>query len=177
MNKKPNKQQPDPDTGGATRRSFLSLLWAGLGLAAVAEMVWLAVSFMKQRKPEAIPGDFGTVIDCGPVLGFEPASVTAFPRGRFYLCRLEDGGFLALSRQCTHLGCTVPWDEEAKIFRCPCHASSFDITGKVVSAPAPRALDLYPVAIENDRVKVDSGRLIKRGEFRPEQVVYAKAKR
>ncbi len=109
---------------------------------------------------------------CGPVEGFKKTSVTAFARGHFYLCRLADGGFLALSRQCTHLGCTVPWDDEKKKFICPCHASAFDITGNVLSAPATRALDLFAVDIENNVVRVDTGRRIKRGGFRPEQVVY-----
>ena len=40
---------------------------------------------------------------------------------------LEDGGFLALHRQCTHLGCTVPWVPARQAFVCPCHASAFDI--------------------------------------------------
>ena len=39
---------------------------------------------------------------------------------------------------------------------CPCHASSFDITGDVLSPPAPRPLDIFPVRIENDIVKVDT---------------------
>jgi cytochrome b6-f complex iron-sulfur subunit len=99
-------------------------------------------------------------------------TVTAFKRGRFYLCRLEDGGFLALSRTCTHLGCTVPWVAEDKKFACPCHASSFDITGNVISAPASRALDIYRVMIENKVVKVDTSTMIKRSSFKPDQVVY-----
>jgi cytochrome b6-f complex iron-sulfur subunit len=101
-------------------------------------------------------------------------SVTAFVRDKFYLCRLEDGGFLAVSRKCTHLGCTVPWIDKEKRFVCPCHASAFDIRGEVVSAPAPRALDMYPVTIENNVVKVNTNQPIKRSEFRVEQVVYPK---
>jgi cytochrome b6-f complex iron-sulfur subunit len=97
--------------------------------------------------------------------------VTAFIRGRFYLSRLKDGGFLALSRKCTHLGCTVAWESEKKIFLCPCHASAFDMTGEVISPPAPRALDLYPVVIENDMVMVDTGNRIKRRGFKISQVV------
>ncbi len=45
---------------------------------------------------------------------------------------------------------------------CPCHSSSFDITGEVLSPPAPRALDLHPVRIENGIVKVDTVDPIKR---------------
>ena len=37
------------------------------------------------------------------VENFAPGSVTAFVSGRFYLARLEDGGFLALSR--TYMAC------------------------------------------------------------------------
>ena len=88
--------------------------------------------------------------------------------------RLHDGGFLALSCQCTHLGCTVPWVEKQKKFMCPCHASSFDIKGNVIGGPASRPLDLFPITIENNVVAVDAGRKIKRGGFRPDQVTYPK---
>jgi len=101
---------------------------------------------------------------------FVPGTVAAFPRGHFYLARLEDGGFLAISRQCTPLGCTVPWVEEEKKFLCPCHSSAFDIRGAVVRSPAPRALDLFRVKIENDIVSVDTGRVIQRGRFSADQV-------
>ena len=79
-----------------------------------------------------------------------------------------------MTRECTHLGCTVPWVEKEKRFACPCHASAFDITGNVISPPAPRALDAYPVTIENEIVKVDISKPIKRSEFRAEQVTYSK---
>ena len=50
----------------------------------------------------------------------------------------------------------------------------FDIAGDVISPPAPRALDIYPLTIENDIVKVDIGKPIKRSEFKTEQAVYPK---
>jgi cytochrome b6-f complex iron-sulfur subunit len=111
------------------------------------------------------------VIIAGPVDRFEPGSVTAFPEGRFYLARLVDGGFLALHRECTHLGCTVPWVDAEDRFVCPCHASSFDITGEVLSPPAPRPLDVFAVRIENDIVKVDISKAVKRQSFSASQVV------
>jgi Rieske Fe-S protein len=62
--------------------------------------------------------------------------------------------------------------EKENKFMCPCHASAFNITGNVISAPAPRPLDIYPVTIENDIVKVDTSKPIKRSEFSSDQVVY-----
>jgi len=159
-----------------SRRSFLRRLWKFLGLLALAEAVWLAASFLRpRREPPGAgggEGEGGTVV-AGRIADFAPGSVTAFPRGRFYLARLADGGFLALSRTCTHLGCTVPWVAEEGKFICPCHASAFDIRGEVVSPPAPRALDTYVVRIEGDVVKVDLDESRPRKRFDATQVVYA----
>jgi cytochrome b6-f complex iron-sulfur subunit len=87
---------------------------------------------------------------------------------------LEENGFLAISRRCTHLGCTVPWNAEQMRFICPCHSSTFDIHGNVIDAPAPRALDLFQVTIENNVIQVHTGKRIQRSEFRTEQVVFPK---
>jgi cytochrome b6-f complex iron-sulfur subunit len=79
-----------------------------------------------------------------------------------------------MSRTCTHLSCTVPWVSGENKFICPCHSSAFDIRGEVISPPAPRALDLYPIVIENNVLKVDTARPGKRSGFSADQVTYPK---
>ena len=158
------------------RRSFLNSLWIILGGVALAEFVAVAFAFLRPPKSKALREKAETIITAGVVERFTPDSVTAFVRGKFYLARLEDGGFLALSRTCTHLGCTVPWIEKDMKFACPCHGSTFDITGNVIDPPAPRALNIYPMTIENNMIKVDTRKPIKRSTFRVEQVVYPKEK-
>lgn len=106
---KTSKEAPQPEL-----RSFLNKLWIGLGFVALAEIAALVTAFLRTRKPAARQDVFGNIIDAGPLKDFSLSSVTAFKRGHFYLVRLADGGFLALSRTCTHLGCTVPWDEKEK---------------------------------------------------------------
>lgn len=157
-----------------SRRSFLSKLWIVLGALTFAEVLVLIVAFFKPRKPRASAAEQDTIIVAGPVDRFEPGTVNAFVRGKFYLARLEDGGFLAMSRTCTHLSCTVPWVAGENKFVCPCHSSEFDIRGDVISPPAPRALDLYPVVIENNILKVDVSRPAKRSRFTTDQVSYPK---
>jgi cytochrome b6-f complex iron-sulfur subunit len=151
-----------------TRRTFLGRVWLWLGGLALAQYVWLIVEFLRPRAPrgEAEPG----IVVAGRADGFDPGSVTAFPQGKFYLARLDDGGFLAIHRECTHLGCTVPWIADEGRFVCPCHASAYDIRGDVLSPPAPRALDLFQVRIENGVVKVDISRAVKRRAFEAGQV-------
>jgi cytochrome b6-f complex iron-sulfur subunit len=165
---KMNKSEQVP-----SRRSFFSILWIGLGIIACIEFIGVVTAFILPRKKTTKAGDSGTIIEAGEVDKFTNNSVTAYIRGKFYLCRLEDGGFLAVSRKCTHLGCTVPWSDEEKKFVCPCHASAFDIKGEVISPPAPRALDVYHLFIENNIIKVDIGKRVKRSEFSVDQVVYA----
>lgn len=167
----PRRPSPEVEPEAPTnRRSFLSRIWLGLGGLAVAEYAWLVVQFLRPRSGgRQAPG----VLVAGPVDQFDPGSVTAFPAGRFYLARLSDGGFLAVSRECTHLGCTVPWMADEGQFVCPCHSSAYDIRGEVLRPPAPRPLDLHPVRIENGIVKVDVGRTRKRSHFEASQVVRA----
>jgi cytochrome b6-f complex iron-sulfur subunit len=155
------KKQTDATKEPAvTRRSFLWKLALWIGGLALVEYVVIAADFIRPHRRRMDDGD-GAIVVAGPEERFEPDSVTAFPGGKFYLARLSDGRFLALSRECTHLGCTVPWDADQRRFVCPCHASAFDITGRVLSPPAPRALDQHPVRIENGIVKVDTGQRIK----------------
>jgi cytochrome b6-f complex iron-sulfur subunit len=162
-------QPPSPKTP-PSRRDFLGIAWKGLGFLAAAELVALLGAYLWPRLNKGRCA--GGIVTAGVAADFTPASVTPFPEGRFYLVRLADGGFLALSAVCSHLGCAVPWNEKDQVFPCPCHASVFDITGAVKSPPAPRPLDLLPVAIEGGVVTVDTHKRIKRDRFEPSQVVY-----
>ena len=169
-----NKNLQNRTEPSSSRRSVLAVIWLGLGLAALAEVGWLVFTFFKPTKPRAGAADKGKNFSAGPVANFKPNTVTAFPRGQFYLACLNDGGFLALSRRCTHLGCTVPWDAAEGQFICPCHSSAFDIRGNAIKPPASRALDLFRIRIENNIVMVNTADRVKRTAFRDRQVVYAK---
>ncbi len=151
-----------------SRRTFLWKAWIALAVVAVVEVVWVVLDFLRPRASQATEAD--GVVTAGPIDRFPLNSVTAFPQGKFYLARLPDGGFLAVSRECTHLGCTVPWVEDEHRFVCPCHSSTFDILGVVESPPAPRPLDLYEVRIENRVVKVNTANRQRRSAFDLSQV-------
>lgn len=144
-----------------------------LGVVAILEAGWITLSVLVPgRRKDRLANEPNLEV-VGPVERFEPGSVTAFPDTRFYLVRLEDGGFLAVHRKCTHLGCSVPWIEDEQRFACPCHASAFDIRGDVINAPAPRPLDIFPVTVEKGLVMVDTGRLVRRTAFESDQVTRA----
>ena len=152
-----------------TRRDFLKIAWAFFGGLALVETAGVFIAYLQPRLTEA---EFGSIINARLVDDFPPNSVTHISNGRFYVVRLGDGGFMAVYHRCTHLGCTVPWDQTSQKFICPCHNSQFDREGIVENPPAPRPLDLFAVSLENGEVKVDTGNLLQRQSFESAQVVY-----
>jgi cytochrome b6-f complex iron-sulfur subunit len=155
-----------------SRRDFFSNVWKGIGILAALEVLGMLTAYMfsGKQKNTSVPKQ---LLEAGPVESFVPNTVTAFMGGRFYLARQKDGGFIALSLRCTHLGCSIAWEEKQHRFICPCHSSAFAISGEVLNPPASKALDYYPVMIENGLVKVDIGTLKERNTFRKDQLQYA----
>jgi ubiquinol-cytochrome c reductase iron-sulfur subunit len=64
----------------------------------------------------------------------------------------EAGEWLVMIGICTHLGC-VPLGGKTGDFGgwfCPCHGSHYDSAGRIRKGPAPRNLDIPPLAWVND---------------------------
>jgi nitrite reductase/ring-hydroxylating ferredoxin subunit len=168
-----NTEPPEKSSPGrVNRRDFFGMAWKGLGILAALEGMGMISAYIFSGKTKQAPLP-KLMQEAGPVDSFATGSVTAFMGGRFYLARLQDGGFIALSLRCTHLGCSISWEENRKRFICPCHSSAFDISGEVLNPPAARALSYYPVLIVNGIVKVDIGTLKERNSFRKDQLTYA----
>jgi Rieske Fe-S protein len=56
-------------------------------------------------------------------------------------------------------------------FNCPCHGSIYDRYGNIISGPAPRPMDLFPVSVREGRVYVTTNptTAIVRGGSNPSQ--------
>lgn len=61
-----------------------------------------------------------------------------------------DRDIVAYSSLCTHMGCPVAYDAERKVFKCPCHYSTFDaeMAGQMVCGQATE--DLPRVVLRYD---------------------------
>lgn len=69
---------------------------------------------------------------------------TSTSHGGFVIRKSEDANdLLILNSKCTHLACTVNWNEGANAFLCPCHDAKFDPQGTVLDGPPPRPLDRF----------------------------------
>jgi Rieske Fe-S protein len=60
-----------------------------------------------------------------------------------------------VSSTCTHARCQVAWQPTKRQFECPCHRGTYDLQGRVVSGPPPRALDELHAVVDNGVVYLD----------------------
>lgn len=73
------------------------------------------------------------------------------------LFKAQDGTIHAVSPWCTHQRVSMMngWIEGCELV-CPLHGARFDLrTGQHLCAPAPRALQRYPLKIEDGKIYVE----------------------
>lgn len=68
--------------------------------------------------------------------------------------RTGDMTAIGLSAVCTHSGCTVEYVGGNVPISCPCHGSTFNAAGTVLSGPARRSLQNYMAAVDATGVTV-----------------------
>jgi cytochrome b6-f complex iron-sulfur subunit len=117
-------------------------------------LFFLVVAFGAQGQGRA--QDSGSsVLAIGSVEDFPSGTIKPFPRDKIIVFS-DDAGLYAISTECTHLRCNLAFKKEFNTFMCPCHGSSFDNKGEVLSGPAKRSLPWYFIQIDSQgQVKID----------------------
>lgn len=149
------------------RRDFIKRL---VVVAASVEAFFLIKGGISKK---TLFNDEASLVSVGEISRFSKNKTYPFLTHHFYLKRFEDGGFMAFSVKCTHLGCIVNVNMETGGFNCPCHASQFDKFGNVVSSPATRPLDYLPLVVKGNMLYVDTSKVITRNVFEKSQITYA----
>ena len=69
------------------------------------------------------------------------------------LFKTKDEKVYALSRICTHEGCSVDFDLAQNKLICPCHGATYEAPdGNVISGPTQRSLKKINVKVDGDNV-------------------------
>jgi cytochrome b6-f complex iron-sulfur subunit len=73
--------------------------------------------------------------------------------GDFLVAHTAQNSFVALNAICTHETCTITGFGNQN-YVCPCHGSTFDVNGRVLSGPASVALRQYPTQFASGVVTI-----------------------
>src|SRR5882672_2978217 len=142
------------------RRSFLKWAIHGLGVLFAAILGVPAVAYLiDARNRPARPSQFKTVARLSELTEGVPHQAviqearfdawTLHPNdviGRVWLIRRDKETVDAYTTICPHLGCSVNFEENNRLFICPCHGGTFDIHCQRIERPgftnpAPRGMD------------------------------------
>jgi cytochrome b6-f complex iron-sulfur subunit len=125
--------RPDPASPGSAPPPDVRAAAAGVQNASAPRPLWPKTT---------IP------LDTVPDGGRTTLKLGAFP------VELQRTGRSVTARSlvCTHMGCTVAWQEATRRYACPCHAGLYDAAGRPLEGPPPRGLDPVPVTVSGGRV-------------------------
>ena len=135
------------------RRTLLRWLLGGGFTASVLSFLYPAIKFMN---PPSVPEASTNEVSAGKVQSLKPNSgkIVKFGSRPALLIRVSETEWRAYSAICTHLNCTVQFQDSTRQIWCACHNGFYDLNGKVVSGPPPRPLEEYAVHIRGEDVVI-----------------------
>ena len=135
------------------RRSFLGWILGGGFAASIFSFLYPAFRFMD---PPPVPEASTNEVTAGKVQDLRPNSgkIVKFGSRPALLVRVSDSEWRAFSAICTHLNCTVQYQDSTQQIWCACHNGFYDMNGKVVSGPPPRPLEEFAVHVRGDEIVI-----------------------
>ena len=146
-----------------SRRQLLNFLTGAVVATTASVALYPAAKFLAPPAEGSEDGSIlakdklGNIIPASQILAEAPgtrALIAGLAGEPTYITVKEDGTLDAtgIVDNCTHLGCTFPWNEVDQQFQCPCHGSRYAPNGKVVRGPANRPLKLVRVQVEGEYI-------------------------
>lgn len=135
------------------RRNLIRFLLGGGFAASLAAFLYPVIRFMN---PPSVPEASVNEVSGGKVQDLKPNSgkIVKFGNRPALLVRLSETEWRAFSAVCTHLNCTVQYQEQRRQIWCACHNGFYDLNGNVVSGPPPKPLEEYVVRVRGDEVVI-----------------------
>ena len=133
------------------RRSFVQWILGGGFSASILSFLYPTIRFMK---PPQVAEASVNEAPAGKVGDLKPntAKIVKFGTRPVLLLRVSETEWKACSAVCTHLNCTVQFNETKRLIWCACHNGYYDINGHVVSGPPPKPLEEYVVHLRAEEV-------------------------
>ncbi|MCG5059517.1 MAG: cytochrome b6-f complex iron-sulfur subunit [Limnoraphis robusta] len=149
-----------------SRRQLLNFLTGATIAATTSSILYVAGKFIIPIPEKTGVGGailakdvLGNPIPAAQILA-EPPGTRALVAGLAgeptYLIVKEDNTLdvIGIVDNCTHLGCTFPWNPTEQEFQCPCHGSLYAPDGSVIRGPAPLPLKIVQVAVIENSILI-----------------------
>jgi cytochrome b6-f complex iron-sulfur subunit len=149
-----------------SRRQLLNFLTGATVAATTGSALYVAGKVFVPPSEKTGPGGailardaLGNLIPATQLL-VEPPGTRALVAGLAgeptYLIVTEDSTLdsIGIIDNCTHLGCTFPWNPLDQQFQCPCHGSLYAPDGSVVRGPAPLPLKIVRVNVSDNSILI-----------------------
>ena len=144
-----------PSGGGVSRQTFLRVAVGGAGVVYAAGLAYPVYRYLESPVEKAAKESAVTEVTLKDAQKLAAGSALMFKFGSkpSMLIHHDDGTWTALTAVCTHLGCTVHYQEDKKRIHCACHGGVYDPkTGGNVSGPPPKPLRRYGVKVTDTAV-------------------------
>ena len=135
------------------RRTVVSWLLGGGIAASLASFFYPVIRFLN---PPVVAEAAVNEVAAGKIEDLKPNSgkIVKFGNKPALLVRVNDTDWKAFSAVCTHLNCTVQYQEARREIWCACHNGTYDLDGRVTSGPPPKPLEELAVKIRGDEVVI-----------------------
>lgn len=138
------------------RRNFMAALIGGASAAYAAGIGYVIYRYLSTgiENPDAnLPAQIK--IDGAEALTKNSSMPFKFGSKPGILIKDQEGRLHAFSSVCTHLGCTVSYQDDQKRIFCACHGGVYDPqTGKNISGPPPAPLSEFKIIEQKDGIFV-----------------------
>ena len=147
------KENPGRGAVRPSRRGFLNGFLGAVSTALGAAVVYPVIRFLS---PPHVPEAVTNQVLAGKVSELAQTKWKIFPFGSKpgLLIQTSPGEYRAYDGTCTHLSCTVQYEDESQRIWCACHNGWYDLTGKNIAGPPPRPLETYDVEVVGDDIFV-----------------------
>ncbi len=153
------------EQAGSTRRTFqLAVVYVlgaiiSLAMAIPTALYLLIPPRVRSRAGWIDAGDISQLTPGVPIeVSFQESRLDGWrlqtEKKTAWVVKGANNKVTAFGPQCTHLACAYHWEMGAGQFVCPCHGSTFNLEGAVLTGPAARPLDRYLTKIDNNRLQI-----------------------
>ena len=136
-----------------SRRGWIAWLLQGGFAASLASFLYPVLRYVNPPTVTEAPVN---EVTAGKAADLTPNSgkIIRFGSRPVLLVRTGESEWRAFDGTCTHLNCTVQYQQEGRQIWCACHNGFYDLNGKVLSGPPPRALAQYEVHVRGEDVVI-----------------------